>query len=132
MDDILRQPDTIEELGVSPNLVTDLMFRMLFNEGDVSLRRFTDVLRISSKLLDNILMRLQQEHLIDVAKAGTIGRSSYIYVLTDAGMGRARDALERSQYIGPVPVPVEVYTEAILSQTQNRNRITAEQVQQSI
>ncbi len=132
LQEMLRQPETIEDLRIPPGIVTDLMLRLLFTEGDVSLRRFTDILRISPKLLDNLLLRMQQEHFVDIAKAGNIGRTSYIYVLTDMGIARARDALERSQYIGAVPVPIEVYTEAILIQSQERARIPAEVVQQSI
>ncbi|MEP7286538.1 MAG: ATP-binding protein [Chloroflexota bacterium] len=129
---LLKQPESLEELGVSSSLVNDLMLRLLFNEGDVSLKRFTDVMKISSTLLDAILLRMQQEHFVEIAKAGTIGRTSYLYNLTDAGLARARDALDRSQYVGPVPVPVDVYTKAILLQTQSRERISAESVQQSI
>ncbi len=132
MMDVLRQPETIDDLGVPPSIVNDLMLRLLFTEGDVSLRRFADVLRISPKILDDLLMRMQQEHIVDVSKAGTIGRASYVYTLTDAGIGRARDALERSQYIGAVPVPLEVYSYAIILQNQDRSRIPAEAVQQSI
>src|SRR5215831_262046 len=132
MQDLLREPTTLDELGVPPAIVNDLMLRLLFSEGDVSLRRFTDVLRVSAKLLDDILMHMQQEHIVDIAKAGTVGRSSYIYRLTDAGVGRARDALERSQYMGPVPVPIEAYTHAILLQGGTRTKVPADVVQQSI
>ncbi len=132
MIDVLHQPETLEDLGVPSSIVHDLMLRLLFTEGDVSLRRFAEVLRISAQVLDEILMRLQQEHIVDVAKAGTIGRASYVYSLTDAGVGRARDALERSQYIGAVPVPLEVYSYAVNLQNQDRTRIPAELVQQSI
>ena len=36
IQDLLREPTTIEELGVPPSIVNDLMLRLLFNEGDVS------------------------------------------------------------------------------------------------
>jgi hypothetical protein len=129
---IVRQPETFEELGVSSSIVTDLMFRMMFNEGDVSLRRFVDVLRISFKILDQVLLKMQKDHLVEIAQAGSLGRTSYIYRLTDEGMARARDALERSQYVGPVPVPVEVYNEAIVLQTRNRKKVAPEEVQRAI
>jgi predicted ATPase with chaperone activity len=132
MQDILRQPETLEDLGVPPGLVSDMMLRMLFTEGDVSLRRFADVMRISAAVIDTVLMRMQQEHIVEISKAGNIGRGSYIYSLTDAGVGRSRDALERTQYIGAIPVPIEVYTEAILLQTQEHTRIPAEKVQEAI
>jgi predicted ATPase with chaperone activity len=132
IEELLRQPDSIDELRVPPGIVNDLMFRILFTEGDVSLRRFTEIMKISPTLLDGLLLRMQQEHFVDIAKAGNIGRSSYIYVLTDQGTARARDSLERSQYIGAVPVPIETYTEAILLQSQDREKIPAETVQQAI
>ncbi|MFN7210801.1 MAG: AAA family ATPase, partial [Aggregatilineales bacterium] len=129
---IVRQPESFEELGVSSSIVTDLMFRMMFNEGDVSLRRFVDVLRINFKILDQILLKMQKDHLVEIAQAGTLGRTSYVYRLTDEGMARARDALERSQYVGPVPVSVEVYNEAILQQTRTRKKVAPEEVQRAI
>src|SRR5437868_10124377 len=132
MLDCLRLPETLEDLAIPPGIVTDLIFKLLFTEGDVSLRRFSDVLHIGAQVIDAIMMRLQQEHFVDIAKAGNIGRASYIYVLTELGTGRARDALERSQYIGPVPVPIEVYTDAILQQSEVRSKIPADVVQQSI
>src|SRR5690242_15118063 len=107
MLDSLKLPETIEELGIPPGIVNDIMLKLLFTEGDVSLRRFSEVMHIGAQVLDTILMRMQQEHIVDIAKAGNIGRASYIYTLTDQGASRARDALERSQYIGAVPVPIE-------------------------
>lgn len=128
MQDILVEPQTIEELGVPPGLLYDLMFRMMFTEGEVSLRKFNEVLRVSGKLLDQILLKLQQDHFVEISKAGNIGRTSYIYRLTEEGTSRARDSMERSQYIGPVPVPLEVYTEAIKLQTNSVTKVTSEQV----
>ncbi len=130
--DLLRQPETIEDLNVPPGIVTDMMLRLIFTEGDVSLRRFSDLLHISPKVLDNTLLRMQQEHIVEISKAGQIGRASYVYSLTDAGTARARDAFERSHYIGAIPVPIEAYNEAIVLQTQTRMRIPAESVQQSL
>ncbi len=129
---IVRQQETFEDLGVPSSIVTDLMFRMMFNEGDVSLRRFVDVLRINFKILDQILLKMQKDHLVEIAQAGTLGRTSYTYRLTDEGMARARDSLERSQYIGPVPVSVDVYNEAIMLQTRNRKKVAPEEVQRAI
>jgi energy-coupling factor transporter ATP-binding protein EcfA2/DNA-binding PadR family transcriptional regulator len=132
MHDILIEPQTIEELGVSSGLIHDMMFRMMFNEGDVSLRRFMDTMRISGKLLDQLLLKMQQDHFVEISKAGQIGRTSYVYRLTEEGMSRARDAMERTQYVGPVPVPIEVYNQAILAQTQERDPVTSAEVQQAI
>jgi predicted ATPase with chaperone activity len=129
---ILAPRDTLEELGVPSAIVTDLVLRLTFQEGEVSVRRYTEVLKIGFNVIDNMMLKMVQDHLVEVAKAGQIGRTSYVYRLTDEGAARARDAFDRSQYIGPVPVPVEIYSQAILNQTATRERVTPDVVIKSL
>ncbi len=110
---VLAQATTLDELGIPQSIVIDLILRLLFAEGDVSLSRFAEVIRIFPQIIDEILGWMQQEHQVEVAKAGAIGRLSYVYRLTDDGLRRSRDALERTQYVGPAPVSVEAYRQAI-------------------
>jgi predicted ATPase with chaperone activity len=59
-----------------------------------------------------ILDFLKREMLCEVRSAkgrGGFSESTYEYVLTDRGRAMARDALERSQYAGLAPVPLEDY-----------------------
>ena len=130
--DILRPFDDPAELDIPVAVVSDLILRVLFNEGEVSLRRFADIIKLSTQLLDKILETMQKEKLVEVASAGSMGRLSYVYGLTQAGSGRARDALERSQYIGPAPVPIEKYNPAILIQTDKKLKIMPTDVQHSL
>jgi MoxR-like ATPase len=51
-----------------------------------------------------------------------LGDGAYTYAITEAGIARAREALERSQYAGPAPVPIGVYNDSI--RKQNRGRPT--------
>lgn len=130
--EVLRAPAHPAELDIPHSLVIDILLRMMFNEGEVSLRRFGEVTRLELKLLDHILIKLQEEHIVEVVSAGGVGRLGYAYSLSDAGTKRAHDALARSQYIGPVPVPVEKYTEIVLLQTQHGMDISPQRVQQAI
>jgi predicted ATPase with chaperone activity len=118
----------VDELGIPKSILIDLIFRVLFGEGEVSLKRFGEVLHLHPQLLDGILAPLQREHLVEIKQAGGLGRLSFTYALTDAGTGRARDALEKSQYIGPAPVNLKTYTEAIHLQTGQRLPVTPDHV----
>ncbi len=129
---LLRAPDEPEDLDIPVGIVTDLIMRILFNEGHVSLRRFADVIRLELKVLDGLLERMQYDQLVEVASAGGMGRFTYTYNLTDAGNLRARDSFERGQYIGPAPVPIEKYNEMILQQTARNLRISPRLVQESL
>lgn len=122
----------IDELGVPLGLLQDIVFRLLYSEGDVSVARFTEVLGLHARVIDDILARLKQDHLVEVIKAGSIGSLSFIYGLTEKGTKRARAALEKSQYIGRAPVPLETYCEAILIQSERSNRVTPSQVQKAL
>lgn len=129
---ILMPIENPENLDVPLSIVNDLILRLLFNEGHVSLKRFHDVTKAEMALLDRILEKMQYDKIVEVANAGKMGRYSYTYALTDVGTGRARDALERSQYIGPVPVPIEKYTKAIMLQTSRKIDIGVEDVKQAL
>lgn len=131
LDTLLTPCQTIEDTGVPPGIVIDLMLRMLFNEGIVSLTHFSEVIRLPSMVLDEQLKWLQREHLVEVARAGGLGRVSYVYSLTDAGRARARDAFERSQYVGPAPVPLASYRRAVQLQAR-RPSISPAQIQQAL
>src|SRR5512139_537854 len=105
LKDILAEPRSSEDLHIPHNLVIDLIFRLLYNEGNVALSRFTEVLKIPKAIIDDIMLWMQKEHLVEVSKASVeLGRLSNVYTLTEAGELRARAAMERSQYVGPVPV----------------------------
>lgn len=127
--ELLRGPQSLDEMDVPLGIVIDILLRILFNEGVASLKYMADITRLEPQVIDELLTRLQNEKLIEVAQAGQMGRFSYSYGITDEGSRRARDAFERSQYIGPVPVPIEKYVEAIQIQTDQNVQLSPEQVQ---
>lgn len=117
LESLLAPPTSLAELDIPQNIVVDIVLRQLFMEGDTVATRIEEVLCLPFKILDEILIHLQTEHLLEVpGSTGRLGRRSYVYRITDAGKARARDAFERSQYIGPAPVPLEKYNKAILLQ----------------
>lgn len=133
LKEVLTEPTSIEELNVPQSIVLDIIFRLLFNEGNVALSRFVEVLKISNRIIDEILSWMQKEHLVEVAKAiGELGRLGYVYTLTDAGAQRARSAFDRSQYIGPVPVSIPAYNKGLELQTVERRKIDVNLVKNAL
>ncbi len=128
---VLAQPTTAAALGVPSTIAIDLIYRLLFTEGDVSVGRIADVTKLFPQIVDEIMASLHHDHLAEVVKAGTL-RVSYTYRLTDEGTARARDAMERSQYVGPCPVDIESYRTAIVGQTTDRQRVTPADVKQAL
>ena len=132
IEEILKQPETIEEMDIPQNILIDIVLRLLFNEGNVNFRRFTQVIR-APHVVDPILEWMKNEHLVEILSGSAgIGRLGYVYTLSKAGEERARTAMERSQYVGPAPVPIHQYVRAIEIQTQKRQPIPSDKVEASL
>ncbi len=129
---LLAQATTIAQLGLPASLAIDLIYRILFTEGDVSVARLAEVTRLFPQVIDEIMADMQHDHMVEVVKAGTHCGSVYTYRLTDEGAARARDAMERTQYIGPFPVDIEAYRKAIVLQTAERQKVTPAEVKQAL
>lgn len=128
LSSLLIAPEAATELDIPVSIVIDIIVRVMFNEGQVSVKRFADIIKLEPQTLDTILEKLQYDKLVEVASAGKMGRFSYVYALSDEGTKRAREAMERSQYIGPAPVPIEKYSQAIMIQTSRKFRMSVDQV----
>lgn len=130
--ELLKQPKTIEDLDIPQNVIIDIVLRLLFNEGNVNFRRFTQVIRIPH-VIDTILDWMKKEHLVEVLPGtGGVSRWGYVYTLSATGEDRARTAMERGQYVGPAPVPIQQYVKIINLQTQQPIHIPSTVVQQSL
>ena len=122
MKPLLQQTNDIEELGVPTSLVIDLFYRLLFQEREVAVNRFSEVLRVTPRLADSVMAKLKTDSFVEVARTGGLNSLSYIYRLTEAGEKKARDAMERSQDVGPVPINIDTYNESVLIQSQSTQK----------
>lgn len=132
MKNLMGRVMDVEELGVPIGMIQDIIFRLLFNEGEASVSYVAIKLGIHATVVDDLMSRMKQEHLVEIKKAGGIGSLSFIYNPTEAGMKRARDAFDRSQYVGRVPVSLDAYREAILKQTGGNRQVTQKQIQAAL
>ena len=132
MLDLLTPPSSLEELDIPQTMVVDILLRLTYSEGEMSATHAEEILKLPYRLLDDLLAWLQQEHLVEVSKAvGSLGRRGYVYSLTDTGRARAKEAFERTQYVGPAPVPLEKYSESVLKQA-TIHKLSRSQVQEAL
>ncbi|MBE7555271.1 MAG: ATP-binding protein [Anaerolineales bacterium] len=132
MAELLTPPASLDDLDVNQGMVVDILLRLTYNEGEVSATHAEEVVKLPYRIIDDLLAWMQQEHMLEVAKAvGSLGRRGYVYSLTDGGRNRAKEAFERTQYVGPTPVPLEKYTKSVLAQA-TIEKLTRPQVQQAL
>jgi predicted ATPase with chaperone activity len=132
LKELLIEPESISSLGIPENLLIDIVLRLFYNEGNLGIRRIIQVVRVPL-VVEKVLNRLLEEKAIEVQRVDAgVGLLGYVYRLTDAGESRAREATERSQYVGPAPVPVNVYNKVIELQTEENRGVDAGLVQEAL
>ena len=126
------QVNSLEDTGLSPLWLQDLTLKLLYFRGYLTGFRVAEELCLPfAGIVDQILTPLKQEKLIEIKSSqGGLGEGAYTYGITGAGITRAREALERSQYAGPAPVPFDVYNDAIRRQKSGRMTVTSRTMRQ--
>lgn len=116
----------IEETGLSMLWLQDLALKIMYYQGYLSGFKIAEEIALPFVgVVDQILESLKKEKLVEVRSSQMgLGEGAYIYAITGAGIARAREALDRSQYAGAAPVPLEVYSDSIRRQSRGRFQIT--------
>ncbi len=129
---IPQQVNSLEDTGLSPLWLQDLILKVLYLRGYLTGFKIAEEIALPfAGVTDQLLMTLKQDKLIEVKSSqGGLGEGAYTYGITGAGIIRAREAMERSQYAGPAPVPFEAYNEAIRRQKSGRLTVTARTMRQ--
>jgi len=124
--------NTVEDTGLSALWLQDLALKIIYSQGYMGGFKIAELIALPfAGVMDGILEALKREKMIEVKSSqGGLGEGAYTYGITGAGITRAREALERSQYAGPAPVPFEVYNEAIRRQKTGRMTVTSRTMRQ--
>jgi len=109
------EPNSLEQAGVSANMVEEIVMRFLLNRGEAPGRSVADQIRLPFRLIEPVLYRLKMQQL--TVYLGSTAMNDYIHGLTDAGRERARRHLQKSTYFGAAPVPLEQYIQSVKLQS---------------
>src|ERR1700730_9857535 len=102
-------PWTIEEAGVSADLILQLVAKTLHFAGELSGTELAARLGVNFPIIEPALDQLRHQHHCEIIGGGTVGPPAYRYRLTDAGRTRVALILEDNQYVGHLPVPLVQY-----------------------
>jgi len=112
-----RPIQNINDTGLNILYLQELVLKILYFGGFMTGYRIAESIKLPfNGLVDQIMESLKRERTVEVKGSGGFGEGAYQYVISGLGIERAREALERSQYAGPCPVPLNVYTRSIYEQ----------------
>lgn len=123
----------IEDTGLPQLWLQDLALKILYFRGYLTGFKVAEAMALPfAGMVDQILEALKREKFVEVKTQVGFGEGSYQYAITGAGIARAREALERSQYAGPAPVPLAFYNESIRRQSRARPTVHASTMRQAL
>lgn len=118
-------PRTVEETGLSFLFLAELLCKILFLRGRISLADISSHIKLPVSVLESVLDFMRAEHLCELASRGDNSASTF-FQLSDTGRARAGDYLRRCQYAGPAPVSLDAYAAQIERQSIRRVGYTRE------
>jgi hypothetical protein len=114
------RPGSWDELGVPQNLVSDIVLKLLYFNGTLQGREIAQRICVPWPFVSEVLKGLSDQACVQstgfrqgIASVGLLPDedigAAMTYMIATTGRARARDLCEISQYIGPVPVPFDIY-----------------------
>jgi MoxR-like ATPase len=113
-------PHRVEGTGIRKGLLEDLVLKVLYLHGEMSLIQLSELTCLSLGVIEEIFQFFRQEQLCEVK--GMTGGTHRI-VASQQGRQRAADLLSLNQYAGPAPVSLEDYRAQVLMQSVRNSRI---------
>lgn len=121
-------PQSIEETGLKPAYVSDLILKTLYAYGSQSGELLSQRILILYSLIDEELLALQQRRMVEVRGTEGVGRRSYVFDLTGEGRNRAREVMGSNSYVGPAPVTAETYRRWVALQSVRKDPIPRDRI----
>jgi hypothetical protein len=124
---IAPRPKTIAETGLGLTFLADLLEKHLFEAGVLSLGVMIKRTGLAGPIIEDLLNFLRREGRVEV-RPRIADEHGLRYALTERGRASAQAAFERSGYVGPAPVPLDVYTEVVRTQTVRHRLVTRDRM----
>lgn len=105
------EPTTIAETGLGMGFLTDLILKAVYFHGNITGQQLAEVTKLPFMgVIDKILEFLKLEEYVDIiGSQGGFSERSFQYVIAGKGRLKIHEVLDRSQYAGPAPVPLDEY-----------------------
>ncbi|MEM9951052.1 MAG: ATP-binding protein [Chloroflexota bacterium] len=117
----------VSDTGLTTLALADLVLKVLYFRGDLQGHDIADVIKLPfNGIVDKVLEFLKREKMIEITGTQGFGEASYRYEILGEGMKRALEAIDRTQYAGPAPVPLQEYINAINAQKRQEASIKEE------
>ena len=112
------EPTSIAETGLGMGFLTDLILKVVYFHGNITAQQISEVTKLPFLgVLDKVLEFLKLEEYVDIIGAqGGFSERAFQYVIATKGRLKVNEVLDRSQYAGAAPVPLNEYVAMVKRQ----------------
>jgi predicted ATPase with chaperone activity len=102
-------PVTLEDSGLSADLIQQLVLKTLYFAGELTGLELSKRLGVAFSVFEPALEFLKQQRWCDISGGAAFGGASYRFRISETGRGHAHLSLQHNQYVGVAPVPLDQY-----------------------
>ncbi len=125
----IPEPQSIAETGLNEGFIADLILKTIYLSGQISANDICNNVKLPfANIVERILDFLKHEEMVGVVSTRGIGERGFIYAMAPKGIERVREAMARSAYVGPAPVPITTWVERVRAQSISGNLVRPEDV----
>jgi hypothetical protein len=125
-------PETVEDTGVDRSLLLELLVKAMYVTGRSRFSALSDHMKISRAVLHTLFEDAREMLLVEtLGSQGEDSTAEMRYSLTSKGRGWAIEALTKSQYVGPVPVPFMDFCRQVEKQDIRKERVHRDRLTRS-
>jgi hypothetical protein len=120
----IPEPKSLEETELTMGFLADLTLKLVYYKSDMSSVEISETLALPFVgVMERVLEFLKREELVEITGSKGFGERGYQWAISGRGIERAREALDRDQYIGAAPVPVERYNAMVHRQSMGELKV---------
>jgi hypothetical protein len=120
-------PATLAATGLGSDQVLQLLVKTLF-VGEATGIALAERLRLPFATFEPLIEHARSEQLVEVRGATGTGAATYRYALTDSGRLRARQFMDANGYVGPAPVTLAAYIDAMRQMHASRGYVDRDRI----
>ncbi|HEX2593862.1 MAG TPA: hypothetical protein VHL34_20350 [Rhizomicrobium sp.] len=109
-------PTTLADTGLSLLDLLNLVLKTMYSSGHETTAAICDIVKLSHRIVQLVFDAAVERKLIEVLGSAGVRATDLRYSLTERGKQWALEAFSKSQYVGPAPVPLEMYRERVMMQ----------------
>lgn len=129
----IPEPRSIRDTELTMGFLADLALKLIYYQDGLNSVEIAEALTLPFfGVIERVLDFLKRDQLVEISGSKGLGEQGYLWAIFRKGRERAVEALERDQYIGPAPVPLERYNEMVLRQSVGSLSVGPREVQEAL